>query len=325
MGWLRRVSGRLVSAFVVPLVLFCVVGALAYRNTGTLEETNGSVAHTYEVLAALDAIASTLKDAETGQRGYLITGEDRYLAPYTSALAAIDDRIQAVADLTADNPAQQERISRLRPLIDAKFTELKQTIDLRRAEGFQAALAVVLTDQGKAVMDQIRTVMGDLADSEASLLAVRARTTEDTADTSRAAILGGVGVALLLTLLLAWVVARSILRPLSVLTERLSEIADGDGDLTSRVDETRRDEFGALGAAFNRFVAKLAATIRQIGDQATTLASASEQLSAATHQISGSASRSRWACPSARSPPTPPRPAGWSPRRSRSPTPPPRP
>ena len=291
MGRLRRVSGRLMAAFAVPLVVFCVVGAFAYRNTGTLEETNGFVAHTYEVLAALDEISSTLKDAETGQRGYLITGEDRYLEPYTAAEAAIEGRIQALAELTADNPAQQERISRLRPLITAKLTELKQTIDLRRAQGFQAALAVVLTDQGKAVMDEIRAVMGELADAESSLLAVRARTTADTADSSRLAILTGVGLALLLVVLLAWIVARSILRPLSALTERLSEIADGDGDLTSRVDESRRDEFGALGAAFNRFVAKLAGTVRQIGDQATTLASASEQLSAATHQISGSASQ----------------------------------
>src|SRR5687768_5006942 len=115
MAWLRRVSGRMIAAFTVPLIVFCVVGAFAYRNAGTLEETTGSVAHTYQVLSALDAITSTLKDAETGQRGYLITGEDRYLEPYTAAVAAIDGRIQTVADLTADNPAQQERIARLRP------------------------------------------------------------------------------------------------------------------------------------------------------------------------------------------------------------------
>ncbi|GAA0954187.1 methyl-accepting chemotaxis protein [Virgisporangium aurantiacum] len=291
MGLLRRVSGRLVAAFAVPLVVLCVVGALAYRNTGTLEETTGSVSHTYQVLSALDVITSTLKDAETGQRGYLITGEDRYLEPYTAALAAIEGRIQAVADLTADNPAQQERIATLRPLVTAKFTELKQTIDLRRTQGFQAAQAVVLTDQGKAVMDQIRAVLTELADAESGLLAVRAKTTDDTADSSRAAILFGVGLALLLVIVLASALARSILRPLSALTTRLREIADGEGDLTGRVDESRRDEFGALGVAFNRFVAKVAATVRQIGDQATTLASASEELSAATKQVSGSASQ----------------------------------
>ncbi len=292
MGWLYRVNARLIGAFVVPLVVLCVVGVLAYRNTNTLEETSGQVVHTYEVLDALDGIKELLKDAETGQRGFLITGADAYLTPYDNASSATTSAVDAVAVLTADNATQQQRIATLRPLITAKFAEMKETIDLRRAKGFEAAQAAVLTNKGKAVMDQIRSLLDEMAAAESSLLAIRGKLTADTASGSRTTIEVGVGVAALLVLVLALLVSRSILRPLSALTDRLREIADGEGDLTQRVDARGRDEFGTLGAVFNRFVDKLAAIIRQIGEQATSLAAASEQLSTGTQQIAGSAEHS---------------------------------
>ncbi|MBG0561864.1 methyl-accepting chemotaxis protein [Actinoplanes aureus] len=289
MSWLHRVTTRLVAAFAVPLVVLSIVGALAYRNTSTLETNSGQVSHTYQVLQGVDGITGALKDAETGQRGYLITGQEAYLAPYTAATEAVTGLIDRVAGLTADNPAQQERIARLRPLVQAKFDELAETIELRRTDGFSAARDVVLTDQGKAVMDQIRGVLTEMNDEEASLLGVRADSTAQTADASRIVIIVGIVMAALLVMVLAWLLARSILRPLTGLTGRLAEIADGEGDLTQRVDESRRDEFGTLGATFNRFVAKLAGIIAQIGDQANSLAAASEELSTGTRQIAGSA------------------------------------
>ncbi|MFC7529628.1 methyl-accepting chemotaxis protein [Actinoplanes sp. GCM10030250] len=289
MDWMHRVTTRLVASFAVPLVVLCGVGALAYRNTDTLEQSSGQVAHTYQVLEGLEVIDGALKDAETGQRGFLITGEDAYLAPYTAAAKKVTGLIDDVAGLTADNATQQERIAELRPLVRAKFDELAETIELRRTEGFGAARAVVLTGQGKEVMDKIRALMTTMADAEAGLLAERATTTRETAETSRTVIIGGILLAALLVLFLAWRLARSILLPLSTLTGRMAEIADGEGDLTSRVDESRKDEFGTLGATFNRFVVKLGGIVGQIGDQATALAAASEELSSGTRQIAGSA------------------------------------
>src|SRR3954470_23839055 len=106
MSWVHRVNSRLLGAFAVPLVALSVVGVLNYRNTDTLETNSGQVQHTYQVIGGVDAITGALKDAETGQRGYLVTGEDRYLEPYTAAKAGIDEKIQNVASLTSDNPAQ---------------------------------------------------------------------------------------------------------------------------------------------------------------------------------------------------------------------------
>jgi methyl-accepting chemotaxis protein len=75
-GWLYRVNTRLLAAFAVPLVVLSVVGVLAYRNTGTLERNSDLVRHTYQVMGAVEEVTGTLKDAETGQRGYLITSSN---------------------------------------------------------------------------------------------------------------------------------------------------------------------------------------------------------------------------------------------------------
>jgi methyl-accepting chemotaxis protein len=285
MGFVHRVSGRLALAFLAPLLVLCVVGVITYRNASALRQTGGMVSHTYQVLEGLDVITSDLKDAETGQRGYLITGQDAYLDPYNAALAAIDGDIGDVATLTKDNPAQQQRIAQLRPLVTAKLDELKQTIDLRRARGFDAARAVVLTNKGKAVMDQIRTVLSDMRNAEASLLSVRDKESAKSATQSHTIIVVGVLLTAGLVVLLGGLLARSILRPLHALTGRMREIADGEGDLTQRVDESRRDEFGALGAVFNQLMGKLAATMGSIAGQARGLAGAIQELTAGSAQI----------------------------------------
>jgi methyl-accepting chemotaxis protein len=289
MNWTHRVTTRLVAAFAAPLVVLCVVGAMAYRNTSTLELNSNQVVQKYEVIEGIEHVIAALKDAETGQRGYLITGEENYLEPYTEAAGHIDELIEDLARLTAADPVQQERIARLRPLVQAELANLDQAINLRRTEGFAVAQAMVKTDRGAEIMNEVDGVLEEIEEAEAGQLAARTASTASAAETSRGAIAIGVLLAALLVVILAWLVARSILRPLSALTRRMAEIADGEGDLTKRVDESRKDEFGTLGATFNRFVEKLAGIVRQIGDQATSLAAASEQLSTGTRQIAGSA------------------------------------
>ncbi|MBN9120707.1 MAG: response regulator [Planctomycetes bacterium] len=135
---------------------FVVSGIIAYWNTRTLSRNAQRIAHTHEVLTTLDDVQSLMKDAETGQRGFVITGDARYLEPHTLAVVRVKDRLDEVQRLTSDNPEQQARIPLLRNLIAAKLAELNQTIDLRSAQGFDAARKVILTDRGKATMDGIR-------------------------------------------------------------------------------------------------------------------------------------------------------------------------
>ena len=155
------------------LALFMLSGFISYVNTKTLNQDSQLVTHTHEVLSALDDVLSLTKDAETGQRGFLLTGEERYLEPYTKAVALIDERLADIIRLTRDNIRQQERIPVLKSRLQTKLSELEETIKLRRTAGFEAAKAVVITDRGKNAMDAIRAQVGTMEEEEQELRAQR--------------------------------------------------------------------------------------------------------------------------------------------------------
>jgi CHASE3 domain sensor protein len=137
-------------------LFFVATGAVAYLNFQTSKADSALVVHSGDTLTALEDVLSSVKDAETGQRGYLLTDKESYLSPYNAAAQEIGPRFDWLRRLTIDNPAQQDRLATLKQHIDAKLAELQQTIDVRRTQGQAAAIAVVQSDRGKQDMDAIR-------------------------------------------------------------------------------------------------------------------------------------------------------------------------
>ena len=173
------IGKKIALGLALTLAVIVAVGCLAAYATAKLAESEDEasksghlVAHTYEVLAKLEAVLTTLTDAETGQRGYLLTGDDPYLEPYRNAKDRIDHLLADLKELTKDNQDQQGRLEELGPKVRAKFQELQETIDLRgqKDKGPDAALAVVKTDKGKQVMDDIRKTVGAMKGEENHLL-----------------------------------------------------------------------------------------------------------------------------------------------------------
>ena len=115
---------------------------------------------------------SNLQDAETGQRGYLLTGEESYREPFDSALREQQSIRQTLRQLTAGDPAQQAALDTVDRLVEAKFSELQKTMALRR-QGMDAALAVVRTGEGKRIMDECRAVLRAMEEGDRLLLAKR--------------------------------------------------------------------------------------------------------------------------------------------------------
>jgi len=140
-------------------VILVTLNALFYRSFIKQKETSERVNQSQKVLQKLESVLSSVKDAETGQRGYLLTGRESYLEPYHLAVKTIELQIAALRQLTVADPDQQQQLSIVEPLVGKKLAELKETIDLRRNKGFEAATQVVLTNQGKELMDQIRMVI----------------------------------------------------------------------------------------------------------------------------------------------------------------------
>jgi len=176
MKW--KMGNRLVfGGFAIATTILVFVGWQSYQNTARFAEASEWRKHTYEVLRNLDETVARLVDTETGQRGYLLTGEESYLEPYHAAIKNIDRTIGDLKSLTSDNPNQQKRIQILEPLVEKKLTELQRTIDLRKKEGLAAANRVVLEGSGKRAMDQIRAVVAEMTNEEEDLLKLRTQKT----------------------------------------------------------------------------------------------------------------------------------------------------
>jgi len=163
----KRLS--VITGFGLLLVLLIVNAVVTRRQLGIQIESQGRVAHSRQVLYELSTTESLLKDAETGQRGFLYTGDPKYLTPYTDAIGQIQPHIDALAKLTADNPREQARISALGGLARKKVDELEKTIALYKAGQLDDARSLVLSDVGLGYMDQIRLLVVQMEDEEITL------------------------------------------------------------------------------------------------------------------------------------------------------------
>ncbi|ARV62462.1 hypothetical protein BZZ01_30950 [Nostocales cyanobacterium HT-58-2] len=179
----RPLAQQIQLGLVTTLVLLLVNALVSYRNIQKLSDNERQVSQSHQVIAELKETLSTLKDAETGQRGYLITGKENYLQPYERAIAQITRLIGSLKKLTADNPKQQQQILTLEQAVTNKLAELQQTINIRREQGFGAAQQIVNTNRGKEIMDNIRQQIADMEDFEHRLLQQRSR--ESQASTQR--------------------------------------------------------------------------------------------------------------------------------------------
>ena len=161
---------------VVCLVLIAIlvlIGCVSWDRSNAARSAVEWSRHTSEVLATIKDLDLAVHDAEIGQRGYLLTGNDDYLAPYRAALGRVTFLQGELQRLTADNPAQQERLRALSAELQRKLEELAQTVQLRRSDGLEAALGLVRTDIGRNLTTQIEGTLAAMTADEQNLLAQR--------------------------------------------------------------------------------------------------------------------------------------------------------
>ncbi len=165
--------------FIIAVIVLLFGGWESYRNTMRFDEAAERQRHSDDVLRAIDGTLTLLVDAETGQRGYLLTGDAAYLQPYNEAIRNLDREIRHLKNLTSDNSDQQNRIQAMDLLIEKKLAELQTTIDLRRNGKTEEATMLVLQGSGIRSMDQIRALAAAMASEEQSLLKARTQRAND--------------------------------------------------------------------------------------------------------------------------------------------------
>jgi PAS domain S-box-containing protein len=173
------------------------------------------VSHTHEVLGQLERVVSTLKDAETGQRGYLLTGERVYLEPYEQAVARLRGQLEQLRQLTIDNPPQTAHVLKLEQLTADRLTVLRQGIDRFQAESdksraLQLPRQDLLPGEGKHLMDLIRDEVYGMQQLEHALLGPREAASRANTRTALASTVVGLGLGLLLITMVIGLFARNL-------------------------------------------------------------------------------------------------------------------
>jgi CHASE3 domain sensor protein len=159
----------------IPITVVVLIGSmLSYRSHALLQQNTTLVVHTYQVMDATRDLLLAAEDAETGQRGFVITGDDSFLDPYLQASErTIPERLRAMETMLRDDSSQLGRVSILRQLLEEKFDELSLTIRERRLHGFEASRVMVKNQSGKKIMDEIRNSIGEIDQAEQALLSQR--------------------------------------------------------------------------------------------------------------------------------------------------------
>lgn len=295
-----RIGTKIAVGFVLPLIVLIAIAAIAFRGTKILIASYDRLDHTQTVLSEINALLLASADAEASGRGFVITGEDRFLVPYRDADARIGKAQQALRELTADNPAEQGQLDQLEADVKDRGVTLDRIIAARQTGGFDAASGLVLAEQSLKSVENLRRTAAEVVRTESGLLAQRFTAAKTSGHSAMWALALGTVVALLLVAFASYLLTRSISGRMALLLEGTERI--GKGDLAHRITLVADDELGELAMAFNRMAenrqraeqelarqwADGQRVLEAITDTASRLASSTaEILSATTQQTAG--------------------------------------
>ncbi|HYQ01511.1 MAG TPA: CHASE3 domain-containing protein [Polyangiaceae bacterium] len=271
---------KLATGFAIAVLTLILIGISGYRSIAHLIENDRWVSHTHEVRTNLADLISSFKDAETGTRGFVIAGDDAFLEPYRTSLVEIARLAGDLRRLTVDNDAQQRRLNTLQPMIDGKVLEMKKIIELRRSEGLGPAVKEVAAGQGKALMDQIRHLISQMDDDESALLKRRNAEAELSAESTKAVILWGSLLGIVLVAGAGTLISRSLA---SQIGAAVHHIQTSSAELQSAANQqaTGAKEQASAMSEISTTISELLATSRQIAESARRVAEIADQTASA--------------------------------------------
>lgn len=274
---------KLSLGFVLAVIVLIAMGVQVYDGIAETYETTYRVKHTDEVLIKFKEFGSLLKDIETGQRGYVITGQDIFLDPYMQSLPVVWTRLAEIQSLTADNPTQQKNIADLKPLVRNKIAFVQKTIEQRRVNGIETASKTVATGKGRELMWAITNKIEIMEEEENRLLKVRMDANDTTFSNVRNLIIWGSIISIVLIALTGSIVTYTTTKSLKELLRGTAALSAGD--FNNRVEVSTNDEIHELAQAFNSMAAKIEQSHEEIKQQSEYLEEEAAHLETANESL----------------------------------------
>lgn len=235
-----RFEPSIAVGLIAALLFFTGSGVVTYFNFQNIRAASQKIIETHRAIISLKNLLSQLQDAETGQRGYLLTGEDSYLGPYRSARGAIESEFGKVTERTEGNLVQAEKLGKLKQHVDAKLQEMTETIEVRKTQGLSAALDLVRSDRGKVEMDAIRDTIDAMSQVENEIRSTRLADMEGAQQRALMSTILAAALGIVLTLVVGY-----LLRKAAISRSREEWLQTGEIGLASAmIGDQRIDELG---------------------------------------------------------------------------------
>ncbi len=244
--------------FAGAALLVALGAVISFSAFKQIEATAAARKHTFVVLSRADDLLSALRDAETGQRGFLLTGEESFLEPYAAVHDGISGRLKELRQLT-QIPAARKHLDALTPLVDAKLAEMAHVIELRRNKETAAVLKVVSGGQGRRLMDSIRVEMSGFTEIEQGALAQHDAEFQSNMRRLLAILVTASLFALVLALAFAWFLYRET-------QQRLKNLVHLETVHLLGVQEETNQQLQQVNVTLQASEEKLAVTLSSIGD-----------------------------------------------------------
>ena len=249
-----RMSVKLAAVFTAICVVSGVSTAAIYSSLGTIDTANNWTVHTYQVLEELNQVVGGMVNSETGVRGYLVSGDAKFLEPLEFGQKQYSAAVARVADLTSDNAIQQKRIALVKQNASEWLTTVAQReIALMKDVATQSkARELEASGAGKKTMDALRSAVQEMDQEERSLLSVRAATSNAAASHAILAMAVGGALTLIFSILGAVGLTFAVTRPVQKMTREMTVLATGDTSVDISGTE-RGDEIGRMAWAIQVF------------------------------------------------------------------------
>jgi methyl-accepting chemotaxis protein len=262
--------------FGTVLAMMVGIGVVSKLSMNTLVESNNWVTHTYAVKEELRGLEKSLVDAETGQRGFIYTEQEDFLEPYMQAKDTLKAHFSELRALIRDNPEQLKRLDKVEKLTQQKLDNMAQTITLKR-EGKEKALRdLVLSRQGKKIMDNVRTHLDEMIEVENDLLIERRQDASEAEKFATLISIGGTTLAILLGLTSLILIARKVVRPINQVA---NAIAGSSSEIAATVTQQERAAAQQATAVSQTTTTmdELGVSSRQSAEQAESAANGARQ------------------------------------------------
>ncbi len=199
---------RLWVPLVIAVAISVAILVAAELSTRLFSDTKAEIGASLALRAKILQLEKTVIEAETSQRGYLLTRKDAYLEPFQRSIDAIRPLQREILDLTHDEKAERDKLTDVNALIALKLAEMERTVKVATAEDFERALAIVEGDEGRQLSEKLHTAFAGLNEIVSQQMDQRSREWEESVQTSRSGILTAVGLNVVLIALLALLLIR---------------------------------------------------------------------------------------------------------------------